>query len=101
MESFLYLVMEIENRGSIRSQLLRAVLEHFMEVYLWEVVDTVEWESELQKMMDELLGFKTHVTLAPSTEAVAGMLSGRLVYEDDGVQHAISFDITPSGTMEG
>ncbi len=85
MESYLYFGMEepeiqVENL-SLRTKLIRTVLEHFVILKEFEMLDVTVLEPELRELLKACLTFETRVELNNDPNMIdKGILSGRVLF---------------------
>lgn len=94
--------IEIESQ-SLRSALVRAVLEHFVNLKQWEPLEIGPLTDELAELLRSSLAFETIVELNNDPEVVCkSILAGKISFLQEPVgneppkQSVIQFEVLPT-----
>ena len=92
-----------ETPTSIRVRLVQTVIEHYVDLVLFEALDIDVLEPQFQNMLSDLLGFETKAELVRDPNIIdMNMLMGKITFLDGDGQQAglktVSFQVSASGT---
>lgn len=90
----------LDNR-TLRTKLVQMVLEEFVNLNMWEALETQRLEIELQSMFKNMLAFGVHVEVdhAPET-VITSTFRGKMSFMDDHDEQQkikiIDFEVLPT-----